>query len=93
MMTEFDRKVYRAVLKIPLGETRTYKWVAEQVGAPEACRAVGNALNRNPFAPAVPCHRVIRSDGFVGGFAGGAERKKRLLAREKEIKACLETRK
>lgn len=82
MVTEFQKKVYRAVSKIPKGEVRSYKWVAEHIGNPKASRAVGNALNKNPYAPIVPCHRVIRSDGSLGGFAKGPGAKRRLLRRE-----------
>ena len=92
-MTEFEKKVYRAIIDIPLGETRSYKWVARRIGRPKACRAVGNALNRNPFAPLVPCHRVIKSDGACGGFAGGSKKKQRLIARERSIKRWLESKK
>lgn len=92
-MTEFEKKVYKAILEIPLGETRSYTWVAQKIGKPGGARAVGNALNRNPFAPVVPCHRVIKNDGSLGGFAGGSEKKKRLLDRERKIRKCLETRK
>ena len=60
----------------------TYAQVAVAIGKPKAVRAVGNALNRNPFAPAVPCHRVVRSDGTIGGFASGAAMKRRLLRKE-----------
>jgi methylated-DNA-[protein]-cysteine S-methyltransferase len=83
--TEFEKKVYRATMEIPLGETRSYRWVAERIGHPKAVRAVGSALNRNPFAPFVPCHRVVRSDGSIGGFAEGTERKRQLLDEEKKI--------
>jgi len=82
LATEFQRRVYRAVCRIPAGQTRSYRWVAERLGRPAAARAVGQALHRNPFAPLVPCHRVIRSDGSLGGFAGGAAKKRRLLAAE-----------
>lgn len=81
-LTEFEKKVYLAVLKIPRGQTRSYKWVAEKIGCPRACRAVGNALNKNPYIGIVPCHRVIRSDGSVGGFARGARAKSKLLKSE-----------
>jgi AraC family transcriptional regulator of adaptative response/methylated-DNA-[protein]-cysteine methyltransferase len=81
-LTPFQRAVYRVVARIPKGETRTYAQVASAIGRPKAVRAVGNALNRNPFAPLVPCHRVIRSDGSVGGFASGPRKKKALLRRE-----------
>lgn len=80
--TEFERSVYRAVLRIPRGEVRSYAWVARQAGRPGAARAVGNALNKNPFIGIVPCHRVVRSDGSLGGFARGAAAKKRMLSRE-----------
>ncbi len=80
--TPFQKKVWEAILAIPKGEVRTYAWVARQIGRPKAVRAVGNALNKNPFAPEVPCHRVIRSDGTIGGFANGTKRKFILLRRE-----------
>ncbi len=81
-LTDFEKAVYRAILGIPRGEVRSYGWVAEKIGRPKACRAVGNALNRNPYAPTVPCHRVIRSDGSIGGFAKGTGAKLRLLKNE-----------
>lgn len=84
-LTEFEKKVYRAACSIPLGEVRSYKWVALKAGMPKAARAVGNALNKNPFAPFVPCHRVIKSDGSIGGFARGSRAKAKLLKREREI--------
>jgi methylated-DNA-[protein]-cysteine S-methyltransferase len=80
--TIFEKKVYAAVMKIPRGETRTYKWVAARIGRPNASRAVGGALKRNPYSPFVPCHRVVRSDGSVGGFSRGAAVKARLLVDE-----------
>lgn len=81
-LTPFQKAVYRVVARIPKGRTATYAQIAQRIGNPRAVRAVGNALNRNPFAPAVPCHRVIRSDGSVGGFAGGPRKKERLLRSE-----------
>lgn len=81
-LTTFQKAVYRVVARIPRGRTMTYKQVAQAIGRPKAMRAVGNALNINPFAPAVPCHRIIRSDGSVGGFASGPAAKRRLLKRE-----------
>ena len=81
-LTLFQQQVYRAIYRIPKGQTRSYCWVARQIGNPAAARAVGNALNRNPFAPLVPCHRVVRSDGSLGGFAGGPSKKRRLLEAE-----------
>lgn len=82
ILTEFEKKVYLAVSKIPRGETRSYKWVAAKIGKPNAYRAIGNALNRNPYIGKVPCHRVIRSDGPIGGFANGIRRKRELLKSE-----------
>ena len=66
------------------GQTRTYGWVARKLGRPGAARAVGQALKANPFAPTVPCHRVVRSDGSLGGYngTGGTARKRRMLERE-----------
>ncbi len=81
-ITPFEKAVYAAVLTIPIGQTRSYKWVASRAGRPNGCRAVGNALGRNPYAPYVPCHRVIASDGSLGGYSGGLEKKKRLLKME-----------
>ncbi|MDP1854167.1 MAG: MGMT family protein [Candidatus Omnitrophota bacterium] len=84
-MTEFERRVLKAVLKIPLGQTRTYKWVAEKAGFPEASRAVGQALNKNPYPIIIPCHRVVASGGKLGGYSRGVMAKKRLLNLEKKI--------
>ena len=81
-LSAFTRAVYHAVARIPRGRTMTYAQVAAAIGRPAAVRAVGNALNRNPFAPDVPCHRVVRSDGTVGGFASGPRRKQALLRSE-----------
>jgi len=81
-LTEFMRRVYHVIATIPRGSVMTYAQVACAIGKPKAVRAVGNALNRNPFAPAVPCHRVVRSDGTIGGFASGAAMKRRLLRKE-----------
>jgi len=81
-LTDFEKKVYLAVSKIPRGQARSYKWVAERIGHPMACRAVGNALNKNPYIGVVPCHRVIKSDGSIGGFAKGTRRKIALLKSE-----------
>ena len=78
-LTGFQKGVYRMCLSIPLGETRSYKWVAEGIERPYSARAVGNALNKNPYAPFVPCHRVIASDGTLGGYRGGLKKKMELL--------------
>ncbi len=85
MTTTFKEKVYEIVAQIPRGETLTYKEVAIRAGNPKAARAVGNILNRNRN-PKVPCHRVIRSDGKIGGFAFGSAKKVNLLMEEKGIK-------
>lgn len=82
-VTAFQRKVYAVVGSIPRGETRSYKWVACRIGRPKAYRAVGNALNKNPHIGIIPCHRVIRSSGSIGGFAKGPAMKRRMLATEK----------
>lgn len=81
-ISKFCRQVYAVVAKIPRGKTMSYRQVAEAIGRHGASRAVGNALNKNPFSPHVPCHRVIRSDGTLGGFAHGTKRKIELLVRE-----------
>ena len=80
--TPFEEAVYRVVRRIPKGQTRSYRWVAERLGDPKLARAVGNALNRNPYAPRVPCHRVITSDGSLGGFARRSRKKLALLREE-----------
>jgi O-6-methylguanine DNA methyltransferase len=77
--TQFQRKVWRKVKEIPYGELRSYKWVARSIGRAHASRAVGNAVGRNPVAPIVPCHRVVCSDGSLGGYSSGIAIKKRLL--------------
>lgn len=77
----FSQKVLQIVSKIPKGETRSYKEIAEMAGSPRACRAVGNILNKN-YNPDVPCHRVIRSDGKIGGCNRRAEKKKEILKKE-----------
>lgn len=82
--SSFQRKVYEVVRQIPRGEVRTYAWVAKQIGNPKAARAVGQALKRNRWAPKIPCHRVIASDGTLGGYsaAGGLAGKRKLLRQE-----------
>ncbi len=81
--TKFQRKVWGKVSEIPYGELRSYKWIADEIGNPNAVRAVGNAVGRNPVPPIIPCHRVIRSDGNLGGFSSGIALKKWLLKSEK----------
>jgi len=82
--TEFQKKVWAALLTIPLGETRTYGQIAEQVGIHKAVRAVGAANGKNPISIIAPCHRVVGSTGKLTGFAGGLAAKKYLLALEQE---------
>ncbi len=77
--TQFQRKVWHKVREIPYGELRSYKWVARSIGRAHASRAVGNAVGQNPVAPIVPCHRVVCSDGSLGGYSSGITIKKRLL--------------
>ncbi len=84
-LTSFEWKVLAATTRIPLGQTRSYQWIAKQIGKPKAVRAIGQALNKNPFPFIIPCHRVIKSDGTCGGYAGGAKMKQDLLNMEKEI--------
>lgn len=84
--SEFDQKVWLALKEIPFGETRTYKWLAEKIGNPNAARAVGQSLGRNPIPIVLPCHRIIESDGSIGGFSAGADIKRRLLDMEYYIK-------
>ncbi len=74
--------MYAALRVVPRGRVTTYAALAVVVGAPRAARAVGNALHVNPYAPVVPCHRVVRSDGALGGFADGPQAKKKLLVGE-----------
>ena len=82
--TDFQIKVWNELKKIPSGEVRTYKQVAECVGHPNSSRAVANACAKNPYAPIIPCHRVVKSDGSLGGYSGvgGVETKMRLLIEE-----------
>jgi methylated-DNA-[protein]-cysteine S-methyltransferase len=80
--TDFERKAWLALREIPYGETRPYKWLAERIGSPKAMRAVGRALKKNPLPIVLPCHRVIASDGSIGGFSCGIEIKRWLLRHE-----------
>ena len=85
-VTAFQRLVWEAIRLIPYGETRSYGWIARQIGKPKAARAIGQALGKNPFLIVVPCHRVIAADGTLGGFGGGLEMKEALLELEKAKK-------
>lgn len=80
--SEFERKVWRALKKIPYGKTKSYLDLAKAIGSPKACRAVGAANSRNPLPIVVPCHRVIGANGNLTGFTGGLKRKATLLAHE-----------
>lgn len=88
-MTSFAKKVYKAVINIPIGEVRSYKWVAKKAGRPGAFRAVGTILKNNPYPIIIPCHRVVKSNNELGGYVFGAKQKELLLALEKEIASCL----
>ncbi len=77
--TPFQKKVWKAMLKIPSGQTRSYGWLAKQVGGKNKARAVGSACGANPLPIIIPCHRVIREDGSLGGYGGGLDLKKKLL--------------
>ena len=83
--TNFQIKVWNYLKTIPKGQTRTYKQVAIAIKKPKAIRAVANAVGRNPYPIVIPCHRVIRSDGSLGGYsgAGGIETKRKLLLNER----------
>ena len=83
--TKFELKVWDQLQRIPKGETRTYKEIAISIGFPDASRAVANACAKNPYPIKIPCHRVIRSDGKLGGYSGdgGIKTKKLLLEKEK----------
>ena len=81
LMVSFNERCYALLRRVPKGKVTTYKALAEAMGT-KAYRAVGNAMNKNPYAPVVPCHRVISSDGTIGGFAHGTKRKIEMLKSE-----------
>ena len=85
--TNFQKMVWTELKKIPFGETRTYKEIAVAIGKPKAARAVANACGKNPYPIFSPCHRVVRSDGTIGGFTGdgGIEKKRQLLRQENHL--------
>jgi methylated-DNA-[protein]-cysteine S-methyltransferase len=85
--TEFQRRVWEQLVEIPYGETRTYAQVATAIGHPSATRAVGSANGQNPVAIIVPCHRVVRTGGGLGGYGGGLDAKRALLALEQSFSA------
>ena len=82
--TKFQLKVWKYLKKIPKGQIRTYSDVAKAINKPKSVRAVANAIGKNPYAPKIPCHRVIRSDGSLGGYSGkgGINTKRKLLKSE-----------
>ncbi len=86
-LTEFEGSVLKTVCKIPIGQTRSYRWVAKGIDRPKAVRAVGQALKKNPYPGIIPCHRVIREDGSLGGYSarGGIKKKIQLLKLERKI--------
>ncbi len=88
--TAFEKKVLRCVLSIPLGEVRTYAWVAQKIKYPHAQRAVGTVLRKNPFLFFIPCHRVVPSANGYGRYALGLRYKARLIKLEKKIKDMLQ---
>ncbi|MDP9299131.1 MAG: methylated-DNA--[protein]-cysteine S-methyltransferase [Actinomycetota bacterium] len=85
LIGDFARKVLGATARVPFGRTTTYGEVATKIGSPRAARAVGNALGSNPIPIVIPCHRVLRSGGALGGYGGGVDRKQRLLRLEGAI--------
>ena len=84
--TPFQQKVWNELLKIPKGQVRTYQDIAHAIGNPKAVRAVANAIGANTLPIIVPCHRVIRKNGTLGGYRWGIEKKKKLLKKEGAIK-------
>jgi O-6-methylguanine DNA methyltransferase len=90
-VTPFEWSVLKVTLEIPFGETRTYAWVAKHIGKPKAARAVGSALRKNPWPLIIPCHRVIKSDGSLGKYAGKDDgRKRRLIELERFLRSELQ---
>jgi methylated-DNA-[protein]-cysteine S-methyltransferase len=80
--TPFQQRCWAALQTIPYGETRSYKWLAQEVGSPQGARAVGMANHANPVAIVVPCHRIVNADGGLGGYGGGLDMKRKLLRLE-----------
>ncbi|MZG29613.1 MAG: methylated-DNA--[protein]-cysteine S-methyltransferase [Nitrospinae bacterium] len=83
--TPFQQSVWKRLLTIPYGATRSYKWLAQSIKNPNSARAVGNANGKNPLSIIVPCHRVVRENGELGGYTGGVQTKRFLLTLEKAI--------
>lgn len=88
--TPFQHAVWRALQTIPCGHTTTYGDIAQRIGKPQAVRAVGAAIGRNPWSVVVPCHRVVGANGSLTGYAGGLDRKKHLLALEARISSPIQ---
>ena len=85
--TEFQKAVWQEIFKIPLGETRSYKDISIAIGKPNSSRAVANACGQNPFPIIIPCHRVVRSDGKIGGYSGvGGKKRKEMLLKLENVK-------
>ena len=85
-LSDFQWQVLKATLSIPMGQTRSYQWVAAKIGKPKAVRAVGSALRNNPYPLIIPCHRVVKSDGKPGAYCGKNDgQKAKLLSLEQEI--------
>ena len=85
--TKFQLNVWNYIKKLPYGTVKTYSEVAKKIGKPYSYRAVANAIGKNPFPPLIPCHRVIRSDGSLGGYSGkGGSRTKKMLLKKEGIK-------
>ena len=82
MSKQFAEQVYKELKRVPRGKVTTYGDLAKRIGRPKAARAVGTALHKNPYAPQVPCHRVLKSDGGIGGFAEGIKVKIKILKSE-----------
>ena len=89
MVTEFEQRVYDLLISVPAGRVTTYKEIGKALGRDgNIYRAIGQALHKNPFAPKVPCHRVVRADGSLGGFAHGSDAKIKLLCAEGVAVSC-----
>lgn len=88
-MTPFARKVYQIVARIPIGQVRTYGWVARRAGKLGAARAVGQLMKRNPYPVIIPCHRVVAGNGRLGGYSQGIGKKRVLLDLERRVAAWL----
>ena len=85
--TPFQQRAWEVARRIPYGQVRSYGWIAREIGHPNAVRAVGGAMGANPLAIIVPCHRVLRSDGGLGGYASGLHWKRKLLTMERKTEA------